>query len=103
VSSKTISLLLFSLTTKNQSFYGVFDWASKGESDDDIRFRRFLSSVVTRVPVEQDPDQFKHASPCFWFSENRSQIDFPVLLVHGKNDSIAGGLKNKREEKRPIC
>lgn len=73
-------------------FYGVFDWASEGESDDDIRFRRFLSSVITRVPPDQDPDQFKHASPCYWFSENRSRIKFPVLLIHGKSDSIAGGL-----------
>lgn len=75
----------------SHSFYGVFDWGSEGESEDDVRFRRFLSSVVTRVKEEHDPDQFKHGSPSFWFEQRRAHIDFPVVLVHGKNDSIAGG------------
>ncbi len=71
------------------SFYGVFDWGI-GESDDDLKFRKFLSSVITRVPAEVDPGQFARSSPVHWFSERREEMKFPVLLVHGRNDSLVG-------------
>ncbi len=71
------------------SFYGVFDWGM-GTSEDDLKFRKFLSSVITRVPEEHYPEQFKHASPAHWFSERRRELSFPVLLVHGRQDSLVG-------------
>ena len=66
--------------------YGVFEWGL-GHSDDDARFRKFLSSVV--LGKRDHPDEFRHASPFHWVGERKS-FHLPTLLLHGSSDNIVG-------------
>jgi hypothetical protein len=53
------------------SIYGVFDWGLS-DSVESKRFRKFLSSVITKTPEEDYPDQFRHGSPAYWWGKKKN-------------------------------
>ena len=72
------------------SIYGVFDWGLS-DSEDSKRFRKFLSSVITKTPEEDYPDQFKHGSPAYWWGK----IELYRALAQFKNLSLSCLRKKK--------
>lgn len=90
-----VSTLDLHMAPKNQnpiaavvSYYGVFDWGLEG-TEEDLKFRKFLSRVIVRKTEEEYPEQFKHGSPAWWIQERSQELmNFPFLLLHGKNDNV---------------